>query len=115
MNRKRNLRPAAVLAAIAALLMIMPGSAAAATPISFNLSIGFFCAQGSATAGAPVAVTWKAADGTLKARTTVTAESDGSWELCNEPAETPVVAIGDTVKANDGHSTRTFTVPRLTV
>src|SRR5690349_18582823 len=117
MNIHMRLRAAAALGVLAALglAMVLPSAVSAASPIKFNLTVGFFCVQGSATANAPVALVWKAADGTLKAKTTVTAATDGRWEQCNEVTETPVVEIGDSIKAGDGHSTRTLVVPQLTV
>jgi hypothetical protein len=98
-----------------AMAMLLPSAAAAATPITFDLQIGFFCIEGNATASVRVALTWKTSDGSVKAKTTVQSGSDGRWQLCNEQTFTPTVAIGDSIKVNDGHSTRTFVVPALTV
>jgi hypothetical protein len=96
---------------------IGPGSAAAASQIRFgsadyeSLAIGSNCVDGFAASASVVNLTWRASNGALKAKVNVPS-TYGSWRYCDPSAS---LAIGDTLKANDGVHARTFTVPLVTL
>ena len=117
MNRSKRLAGLSVAAIAAGLLLalIVPGIASAsARPLTFEIYIGDTCVSGTAGDNAMVALTWKAAIGSIKATTHVQANSyDGRWVYCTTGS--PVVQIGDVIKATVGTATRRFVVPELGV
>jgi hypothetical protein len=101
------------LMAVALLLALMPGVAAAATrPTTFDLYLGSNCIDGFSSDNARVTVVWRSASGALKFKDQLRAGSGGWWMAC---AQLPrVLKIGDTIKATVGSTTRKLTVPKLT-
>ena len=112
-----QIKSRALTAALVAAVVIaaaLPAAAAAATvPITFDLQIGFYCVEGTSTPGSTVEMTWKDSDGNRKARRSLTATSGGQWQHCN--AHGNVVEIGDSIRVNDGTTSRLFVVPELTI
>lgn len=114
--------PLAVMA-IAALTLAGPAAVAAgagpASNIRFGhgefdgLMLGDHCIHGTAAASANVGLTWRSAGGTIKEKTSVLSSTGGGhWRYC---AAVTTLVVGDSLKANDGASQRTFTIPLVTV
>ncbi len=111
------LRRAAMLGAsvaLAALLVAPSGVAAGTAPITFRMYLFDSCISGYAPTNSTLNFAWRAADGTLKAKGSLSIGAGRSWEYCSsDPAIW--VAIGDRIKVTDGGYTRNFTVPKLTM
>ena len=96
-------------------LAFVPGTALAATqPIRLTLFVGSECFYGWATDGSTVAYKWKDAAGNLKEQAEVQAEG-GLWHSDCEEFTGPRIEPGDRFVVSDGHSTRRFTIPDLTI
>jgi hypothetical protein len=93
----------------------LPAAAAAAThPITFSVTMGQQCINGTATDGSTVQLLWKSAAGSRKAFANVVASPTGHWSFCS-PNMGTIVRTGDRITANDGTSTHQLVVPELTL
>lgn len=105
------------LAAITAslvLVTVVPTVLAAPRPLTLEVPIGAPCVFGTAGDNATIQLTWKSANGSLKAKTNVQANSyDGRWGYCSDGS--PVVQVGDVIRVSDGTTTRKWAIPLLTV
>lgn len=117
--RLRSLFRAQVLGlAITLLALLAPATVAAASQIRFGngesegLIPGGSCIYGSSAAGANVNLTWRNSGGALKEKTSVLSSTGGHWRYC---AAVTTLVVGDSLKANDGLTQRTFTMPLVTV
>jgi hypothetical protein len=114
----RRLIAAPSLAAIFAAFLFPTIAAAGPASITFGyedqggLVPGGSCIYGRASANAQVALTWKSKANALKAQATVQSSSGGSFSYCSATA---TLKTGDKLKANDGSSQRTFTMPNVTL
>lgn len=116
-----KLRPsisAPLLAAVLALVaLVAPGAAFAVTSISFGheddgLFAGATCLNGRATPSSSLHLVWKSAGGSVKANVYTPVSSGGNWNYCSSSRH---IVVGDVFKANDGSSTRQFTMPNVTI
>jgi len=109
--------------AVAVLALSLPaGVAAGAGPASNirfghgaadGLMLGDHCIHGTAAASTNVILTWRNSAGTIKEKTSVLSSTEGGhWRYC---AAVTTLVVGDSLKANDGASQRTFTIPLVTV
>ena len=120
MKRTRSLAGRSVLVAVLSALFVAavaPLGVAAAGGIKFGnpegdgLMIGSECLAGRAATNATVDINWKSSTGKLKANVTTVA-TGGRWSYCSTSKH---LAVGDVLKATVGATSRTFTVPNLTV
>ena len=100
-----------VLGAILATLVA--GQVAAAVNVTLRVSIGSCQFFGDTSPKKVVKFEWRDSDGSLKDRFSVKSDSDGNINsACYFP---DVIESGDTIKVTVGTSSRTITVPRLTL
>lgn len=104
---------ASVVVAVGAAALLPTIASAAARPLTFNLSIGDECLYGRAANNAKVSLVWRDQDGVSKGKKTIKAEPDGYWQECF--SYDGRVAPGDTVKGTVKTTSRTLTVPKLTI
>jgi hypothetical protein len=101
-----------------ATLAAAPRPALAATqPITFTLFVGSPCFDGWATPGSTVSYKWKDAAGDIKGQGAVQASDEGGLWIseCSDNFSGPLVEPGDRLVASDGHSTRRFNIPDLSI
>jgi len=113
MSRFKGLRNALFAAAGALLMVAAAAPVSAATPPQFQVSIGDNCVRGMARPNASMHLVWKDADGAVKANQVITVTDIGEWVFCARA--TTLVASGDRLRATIGSTTRTFTVPQLSI
>jgi hypothetical protein len=100
------------------LLVGLAAQPAAATtyPITFDyVPIGRAFITGTATPNATVSLVWKDANGAVKLQQTFSVNEYGDWDYFEPDSSSPVVAIGDRLRASDGSSTHTLVIPELTM
>ena len=102
---------------VAAILVFVPAiDVRAATPITFGtgggLTIGNPCINGRAAVTQPIRIVWKSASGHLKARVDMTTTLGGSWTYCSD---TKQLRVGDTIKAVVEGTSRTLTMPNVSI
>ena len=110
---------AVIVAAIA--LLATPATSLAAQPkivfgvdMDLALRLGDNCVMGYAPAANSLNLTWKSADGTVKARTELaTQATSGYWNYCSDTGATLVA--GDVLKATVGQTTRKFVMPLVQI
>ena len=91
-------------------------AAAATYPITFDyVPIGRAFIFGTATPNATLTLVWKDGNGALKLQQNLTVNEYGDWDYFMPESSSPVVAIGDRLKASDGSSTHTLVIPELTM
>ncbi len=97
--------------------LLAPVASAATSQITFGngdtdgLVAGGACVFGAAAPNATLKLTWRNSNGHLKAKASV-ASSSGHWNYCSA-AKT--LKTGDLLRANDGLTTRQFTMPLVTL
>ena len=112
--RPRRTTLTAGLALAALLLAALPGIALGAAAITFEFDQGLpNCVAGEAPMGNSLKLVWRDSFGALKAsQANVEVYAGGSWMYCDPTA---VVKTGDRFKAVSGTTTRTFTMPLVTL
>jgi hypothetical protein len=106
--------PAACSLALAALVLVPGGAAAATPPIRFDMRIYGPCVEGWAE-GVVVSVVWKDSTGGLKAASGPDFQSDGGWWSFCPADQTVAVLPGDRITVSNGTYTRKYVVPNLTL
>jgi len=108
----RRFRRRLALAVTSALIgaALLPGPAAAATPITFYITVDGTCQAGMGEPEASFNVRLFAPNGDLVEKLTVTSAVSGYWFACFDHPAGP----GDKVRATGGGSDRTVTIPNLT-
>lgn len=111
--RGRAKAPGAGLGALFATILLMgalPGSAAAATSITFSGTIGWNCLDIHAPANATLSIVWRNAAGAIKEKTSFVNDGAG---FC--PTDGTVLASGDKIRVTAGTSTHRLVVPQLSI
>ena len=93
-----------------ALSLVFPGHAAAVVLFTFDVEMGQGCASGTGPASTQLTIKLKSSSGTLQGKAIVTTDGTGDWFTCDFWWE---VDPGDTISANDGSNSRTFTIPSV--
>jgi hypothetical protein len=90
---------------------------AATQPIRMTMFVGSPCFDGWATVGSTVSYTWKDSAGNIKGQGEVQASDPGGlwYSECTEDFNGPLIEPTDKFNVSDGHSTRKFTIPALTI
>src|SRR5688500_6435821 len=115
--RSRVKRAGLALALVlpASFTLLPPTALAAAQPIRLTLFVGSPCFSGWATDGATVSYEWKDSVGNIKGQGDVPAEGGLWYSDCTEDFTGPLIEPKDKFVVSDGHSTRRFTIPALTI
>lgn len=97
---------------------LLVGSSATASAQAFVLTFGVelrdCIVHGGANASDVVNIVWKSSDGNLKHKETVTADgTTGEWQTACDYNES--IESGDTIKGTIGASTRTLTIPPMSM
>jgi hypothetical protein len=111
--------------AVLALALLLPAAfaltpataLAGSNPIRLTLFVGSPCFDGWATVGSTVSYKWKDATGDLIQQGEVQASDPGGlwYSECTEDFTGPLIEPGDRFVVSDGHFTRRFTIPDLTI
>lgn len=103
-----------VAGSISALLlaMLVPQAVAAARPLTFHVNFASPCVDGQASNGVTVKLAWKDRDGALKARSSMVASEYGYWGECFAGMR---LEVGDTLRGKVGATSRTLTIPKITM
>jgi hypothetical protein len=121
MKSQRSLAKRAALAltlVLPASFTFLPATAMAATqPIRMTMFVGSPCFDGWATPESTVSYKWKDASGNVKGQAEVQTEGSGGlwYSVCEPPYSGPPIEPGDRFVVSDGHSTRRFTIPNLSI
>jgi hypothetical protein len=111
-------RLAAAMAAAVVLSLVVVSNVGAATPITFGssedsgLQLGSACINGWAASNAAIRIVWKSSSGSLKARVDMTTSIGGTWQYCSD---TKKLRVGDTIKAVVEGTSRTLTMPNVSI